>query len=198
MTSSPQTQPFSGIPAPVAGVTGGQGLPQGVASVEGSTGNVVITPPSNVFQLRKGDIPQAFQTYEYFHSNTDYSRISIVAQTGGPFLLAVETAPNTVIRGLDIRAGGTLFIDTNNVIVDTSLQVNGNLVVSGTPPTGGVMQAVEVAAGFVLHTAPTPVVGAGVVAAGNTTIAINGAAVNTLDWVINIGGTNYRVRLFTP
>lgn len=195
--TQPQVQPLSGIPTPVVGVTGGQGLPQGVASVEGSTGNVVITPPSNVVQFRKGDIPQALQVYEYFHSNTDFSRIEMVAQTGGPFLLGVQTAPNTVIRGLDIVASGTLFIDTNNVQVNTSLQINNaNLVVTGVPNAGGIIQTVELAAQFALLTGTQPTPVAGVVALGNLTAVANPATTNTLDWVISIGSANYRVRLY--
>lgn len=189
MTSQPQTQIGSGIPAPVTGVTGGQGLPQGVASVEGSTGNVVITPPSNVVQFRKGAIPQSLQVYEYFNSNTDYSRIALNASTGGPFQVAVETAPNTVIRGLDINAGGSLFINTDNVFVNTSMQISTNLVVSGQTQVG------EIIAAEVLLNAPTGVGVAGTVALGNSTLAAV-AGTHILDWVVNVNGTAYRVQLF--
>lgn len=189
--TQPQVQPLSGIPTPVVGVTGGQGLPQGVASVEGSTGNVVITPPSNVVQFRKGDIPQALQVYEYFHSNTDFSRIEMVAQTGGPFLLGVQTAPNTVIRGLDIVASGSLFIDTNNVHINTALEVTGNVVID----SPSILQVGEVSAGFILLQNPTPAPTGTTIALGNSTLAAV-AGTHMLDWVINIGGTAFRVQLF--
>jgi hypothetical protein len=185
------TQPGSGIPQPVPGVTGGQGLPQGVASVEGSTGNVVITPPSNVLQVRKGVFPQSFQVYEYFNNNTDFSRIALNAQTGGPFQIAVETDPPSVIRGLDINAGGSLFINTDNVFVNTSVQIMGNLVVAGT----GIIESVEVATSFVFLQGATPAPAAGVMALGNSTLpTIPGVAM--LDWIVNFGGTAYRVHLY--
>jgi hypothetical protein len=114
MSSSPQTQPLSGIPTPVAGVTGGQGLPQGVASVDGGTGNVVIAPPSNVVQQRKGDIPQSFQNYEYFHSNTDFVRIALQTATGGPEFIGVQAAPLTVLRDLIIGTTGNLRLNSGN------------------------------------------------------------------------------------
>src|SRR5215831_5998456 len=99
------TQPaFSGAPAPVQGVTGGPGLPQGVAGVEGSTGNVVITPPSNTFQLSKGDSPQSLQVYEFYHSNLDNVRIELLTATGGPETIGVRAAPTSVTRDLNIVA----------------------------------------------------------------------------------------------
>jgi hypothetical protein len=98
---------FSGIPAPVQGVTGGQGLPQGTASIEGSTGNVVITPPSNVLQLRKGAIPQSLQIYETYSSATDYIRLSVSSNTGGPFRIRTEEAGSGVARPLNLGAGNT-------------------------------------------------------------------------------------------
>jgi hypothetical protein len=190
------TQPGSGIPQPVPGVTGGQGLPQGVASVEGSTGNVVITPPSNVIQVRKGVIPQSLQVYEYFNNNTDFSRIALNAQTGGPFQLSVETDPSSVVRGLEINAGGTLFINTDAVQVNTSMQVNGNLVVTGVPNTGGIVQTVELSAQFALLTGTQATPLAGVFALGNLTTPPLGGVVNVLDWVISVGSANYRIHLW--
>lgn len=97
------TQPInSGAPQPVQGVTGGPGINQGTASVDPGTGALVFHPqPANVVQVR-GSTPGAFQVYEYFHTNTDFARLSLNAQVGGPFQLAVETQPPTVHRGLQI------------------------------------------------------------------------------------------------
>jgi hypothetical protein len=191
------TQPVgSGAPAPVQGVTGGPGLPQGVASVDGTTGNVVISPPNNTVQFRKTDSPQSLQIYEYFHNPTDFARVSLNAQTGGPFQLAVETEPPSVIRGLEINAGGTLFINTDAVQVNTSFQVNGNLVVAGVPNTGGIVQTVELATQFALLTGTQATPVAGVFGLGNLTTPALPAAVNVLDWVISIGSENFRVRLY--
>jgi hypothetical protein len=195
--SSKVTQPpGSGQPKPVQGVTGGPGLPQGVASVDGSTGNVVISPPNNTVQFRKTDSPQALQIYEYFHSTIDFARVSINAQTGGPFELAVETEPPGVVRGLDISAGGSLFINTDNVIVNTSVQINGNLVVAGAPAASGIVQAVQLSSQYALLTGTQVTPLAGVVGLGNLTTPPAGGATNTLDWVISIGTANYRVRLY--
>lgn len=130
--------PFSGAPAPVQGVTGGPGLPQGVASVDGTTGNVIVAPPNNTIQFKKTDTPQSLQVYEYSHSTTDFARISLNAQTGGPFQLAVETAPAGTLRDLAIlspqninvtaattvtiasQAGATAISGTNGVNLTTS------------------------------------------------------------------------------
>lgn len=105
--------PFSGAPVPVSGVTGGPAVLGGQVSNDPSSGNVVISPnPGNALQIRKSSTPQAFQVYEYFNSNTDYSRISLNTQSGGPFQLAVETAPGSVIRDLQLIATGNILIPT--------------------------------------------------------------------------------------
>lgn len=197
MTSG--AQPISaGAPVPVQGVTGGPGLPQGVASVDGSTGNVVITPPNNTIQVRKTDSPQALQLYEFFHTNIDFARLSLNAQTGGPFQLAVETAPSGLIRGLQINAGGSLFINTSSLIVNTSQQINGNLLVTGTFPAAGIIQAIELTSQFAIFTGTQAIPTGSNLGLGNLTAAPNVGATNTLDWIISIGATNYRVRLYTP
>jgi hypothetical protein len=109
------TQPInSGAPTPVQGVTGGPGLPSGVAGVEGSTGNVVITPPSNTFQLRKGDSPQALQVYEFYHSQTDNVRIELATAVGGPEFIGVRAAPAGVIRNLRVGTTGDLILNTGS------------------------------------------------------------------------------------
>jgi len=101
------TQPInSGAPTPVQGVTGGPGLPQGVAGVEGTTGNVVVTPPSNTLQVRKGDSPQSIQVYEFYHSQTDNVRLELLTATGGPETIGVRAAPAGVTRDLNIVASG--------------------------------------------------------------------------------------------
>lgn len=119
------TQPIgAGQPHPVQGVTGGPGLPQGVASVDGTTGNVVISPPNNTVQFRKTDSPQALQIYEYFHNATDFSRLALNAQTGGPFQIEVETQPPGVIRDLVISASGTVTIQASELFVPETLSAN--------------------------------------------------------------------------
>jgi hypothetical protein len=124
------TQPIgSGAPTPVQGVTGGPGLPQGTASIDGETGNVVIQPPGNTVQIKKTDSPQSLQVYEYFHTNTDFARIALDAQIGGPFSIDVETEPPSVIRGVEINAGGSLAINTNNVLIQTSVHITSTLIV---------------------------------------------------------------------
>jgi len=109
--TSPQ---FSGIPTPVAGVTGGQGLPAGVAAVDGSTGNVVIQPPNNVIQQQKGAIPQTFQVYETFTNNSNYIRVSLSASAGGPFRLRTEFAGSGVARPLVLGTGNTDYWQIDN------------------------------------------------------------------------------------
>lgn len=114
------TQPLgSGAPIPVVGVTGGPGLPQGTASIEGDTGNVVISPPSNTIQVKKTNVPQVFQIYEYYASVTDFSRISLNTQTSGPFQLAVETQPPGVLRSLWIISKGTIVLSGGNLLFGT-------------------------------------------------------------------------------
>src|SRR5262252_7004443 len=119
--TSPQ---FSGIPTPVAGVTGGQGLPAGVAAVDGSTGNVVIQPPNNVIQQQKGAIPQTFQVYETFTNNSNYIRVSLSAFTGGPFRLRTEFAGSGVARPLVLGTGNTDILTFQ--ASDTSIHSIGN------------------------------------------------------------------------
>ena len=192
------TQPIgAGQPKPVQGVTGGPGLPQGVASVDGTTGNVVISPPNNAIQIRKTDSPQSLQLYEYFHNATDFARLALNAQTGGPFELAVETDPTSVIRGLDISAGGTLFINTSSVQINTSVQINNaNLVVTGAPNGGGIIEGTELAGQFLLLTGTQATPIPGVFALGNLTTPPVGGVINVLDWVISVGSSNYRVHLW--
>lgn len=105
------TQPIgSGAPAPVSGVTGGPGLPQGVASVDGGTGNVIISPPSNTIEQKKTNVPQSLLVYEYFGSNTDFVRIGLQTQTNGPEFIGVTVAPAGVIRDLTIGTTGNLLL----------------------------------------------------------------------------------------
>lgn len=102
------TEPInSGAPDPVFGVIGGP-VAGGGGVIDNNTGNIILSPPGNTTQFQAGSNPQAIQVYEYFVSATDYSRISIVAQTGGPFLIAVETAPAGIARGLIISATGPI------------------------------------------------------------------------------------------
>ena len=93
--------PFSGQPAPVAGVTGGPTLVPGQVSLDTGTGNLVVHPDNNVTQYRKGAVPQALQVYESFTSNTVYRRIALNTNTNGPFQLRVEMNP-TNFESLDI------------------------------------------------------------------------------------------------
>lgn len=131
MTSGVQP-PSSGAPVPVAGVTGGPPVLGGQISNDPNTGNVVIAPnPGQVLQVRKGNNPTALQVYEYFHTNTDYSRIALNSQTNGPFSLAVETAPSTVIRALQLNANGNLLIATANVTLTPTLLTVPNLTATG-------------------------------------------------------------------
>jgi hypothetical protein len=103
------TQPLgSGAPVPVSGVTGGPGLPQGVASVDGGTGNVIISPPSNTIEQKKTDAPQALLVYEFFHSNTDFVRVGLQTQTNGPEFIGVTVAPSGVLRDLVVGTSGNL------------------------------------------------------------------------------------------
>lgn len=105
------TQPInSGAPIPVQGVTGGPGLPQGVASVDGGTGNVIISPPSNTIEQKKTDSPQSLLVYEYFHSNTDFVRVGLQTQTNGPEFVGVTVQPPGVIRDLTVGTTGNLLL----------------------------------------------------------------------------------------
>lgn len=101
----------SGAPQPVAGVTGGPPVLGGQISNDPNDGSVVVSPnPGNVLQIRKGSQPTALQVYEYSHSPTDFSRLALNSQAGGPFQLAVETQPPTVVRDLQILAPGVVTI----------------------------------------------------------------------------------------
>jgi len=124
------TQPaFSGAPQPVQGVTGGPGLPQGVASVEGSTGNVVVSPPANTLQIRKGASPQSIQVYEFYNSATDNVRIELLTQTNGPEFIGVRTAPGNVARDLRIGTTNDIFIATGgNATGQWRFTAAGNLI----------------------------------------------------------------------
>lgn len=113
--------PFSGAPVPVPGVTGGPPVLGGQIGNDPNDGSVVISPnPGQVLQVRKGNNPTALQVYEYFHTSTDYSRIALNSQTNGPFQLAVETAPTSVIRELDINANGVIRITGGGNVFVTS------------------------------------------------------------------------------
>lgn len=112
--TQPGSPPNSGQPPPVQGVTGGPPVFGGQISNDPQNGNIVIAPnPGNVLQVRKGNVPQAIQVYEYFNTNTDYSRLALNTQTGGPFQLAVETAPSGLIRGLSILSNSDLVFNLN-------------------------------------------------------------------------------------
>jgi len=119
------TQPIgSGAPTPVQGVTGGPGIPSGVGGVEQPSGNVVFTPPSNTFQLRKGSSPQALQVYEFYNSPTDNVRIELAAATGGPEFIGVRAAPSGVVRVLIVGSTGNIQIAPSNtgtpIIISTT------------------------------------------------------------------------------
>lgn len=135
------TQPInSGAPAPVQGVTGGPGLNPGVAGVEGSTGNVVITPPSNTFQLRKGDSPQSLQVYEFYHSNLDNVRIELLTATGGPEFIGVRAAPAGVVRNLRVGTTGNLILNAGNADWWTIDATTGQLFMTGAAATSGTIR----------------------------------------------------------
>lgn len=131
MTSGLQP-PQSGAPTPVMGVTGGPGINNGTASIDPSNGALVFHPqPANVVQVR-GSTPGAFQVYEYFHTNTDFSRLTLEAQTGGPFIIAAETDPTTVIRGIDLNtAGGPLIVTASQTQFSSDIVAGGNITASG-------------------------------------------------------------------
>lgn len=109
--TQPAAPPNSGAPQPVQGVTGGPAVFGGQISNDPNDGSIVVAPnPGNVFQLRKGNNPQALQIYERFTSNTIYTRLGFYAQLNGPFLITTEFsggAPQGA-RELDINAGTTL------------------------------------------------------------------------------------------
>lgn len=113
-------QIFSGAPLPVSGVTGGPGLPQGVASVDGTTGNVQISPPSNTIQQKKGASPQSLQVYEFDGGPTSFARLALNAQTGGPFQLAVEVQPPGTIRALQINSNSSITLNCTAVSVPSA------------------------------------------------------------------------------
>jgi len=96
------TQPInSGAPQPVQGVTGGPGLNNGSASIDPGTGNIVFTPPGNAVEIKKS--PSAFNLYEYFNSNSDYTRLQLATAVGGPESVLVQSQPTSVVR--DLRIG---------------------------------------------------------------------------------------------
>ena len=96
--------PHSGIPQPVPGVTGGPGLNSGNASIDPGTGNIVLTPPGNAVEIKKA--PSQLNVYEYFNSNTDFARLALATQTGGPETIGVQAQPPSVNRDLQIVAAG--------------------------------------------------------------------------------------------
>jgi len=100
------TQPInSGAPTPVQGVTGGPPVLGGQIGSDPVSGNVVINPnPGNAVQLKKS--PSAFDVFEYFNSNTDYSRLSMTTALGGPDQVGIVSQPPSVTRDLQILASG--------------------------------------------------------------------------------------------
>lgn len=189
-------QPFNaGAPQPVMGVTGGPGINSGTASVDPGSGALVFHPqPANVVQVR-GSTPGAFQVYEYFHTNTDFSRLTLEAQAGGPFIIAVETDPTTVIRDLDINTpgnvvitpGGSISLNGTGVGVAGNFQVNGasqfqsNVTIVGTTQfTGNITIG---AASGTAYTAPPVITGPGsmfvataTTLAGYIVVSLNGGS----------------------
>lgn len=157
--TQPPNPPFSGIPQPVQGVTGGPPTLGGQLGNDPQTGNVVISPnPGNATQIRKGSSPQALQVYEYFNSNTDYSRLSLNSQAGGPFQLAVETAPPTVVRELDIigtpvRIPNLALSQTQTLLAaDTPLPTSTQTTLISTP---SLQPGFYLVTGMVVYGSPT-------------------------------------------
>lgn len=146
------TQPInSGAPVPVPGVTGGPAVLGGQLSNDPNDGSVVVAPnPGNVLQVRKGNQPTAFQVYEYFHSNTDFSRIALNSQTNGPFQLAVETLPTSVVRDLQIIANGIITIQASQVNMPESLAVNQVLTGTVNAGAGGTLNLAGNASPFAI------------------------------------------------
>jgi hypothetical protein len=112
-------------------VTGGPGINQGTASINPGNGNLTLTPPGNAVEIKKA--PSAFNVYEYFNSNSDYSNISLQAQVGGPYLLTVQSQPTSVSRDLNISAGGSGVVRilsnltvTNGITAPVSLSIQTN------------------------------------------------------------------------
>lgn len=102
----------AGKPVPVMGVTGGPAVLNGTISQEPGSGSLILASnPSNVVQVRKGSSPQSFQVYEYYVSNSDFSRIAINTQAGGPFQIALESQPPGIVRALDIVSNGPVRIN---------------------------------------------------------------------------------------
>lgn len=131
--------PFSGAPIPVPGVTGGPPVLGGQIGNDPNDGSLVIQPnPGNVLQIRKGSQPTALQLYEFFTSNTVYSRLAFNTQTNGPFIIATESQPS-VVRELDINASGALKIQSGNASITLNpngtnalvLAANGNATFTG-------------------------------------------------------------------
>jgi len=109
----------SGAPTPVQGVTGGPNL-GGNATIDGG-GNIVLTPPSNAVEIKKG--PSALNVYEYFNSLTDYARLSLQTANGGPEVLGVFTQPPGINRDLNLVTSGTGIVRINGTPLVTGTQV---------------------------------------------------------------------------
>lgn len=187
------TQPInSGAPIPVQGVTGGPGLPVGAASIDGTTGNIVLTPPSNTIQQKKTDSPQAFQIYEFFHSDSDFVRISLATATGGPEFIGVEVFPAGVLRDLVVGTSGSLFLSAGAATRWSIIGTSGEL-----SPTGNglldigdfahLVRNVFVAAAYIqtqgagsFHYGGTGVPLAGLGANGDFYFRVDGAALTTI------------------
>lgn len=135
------TQPLgSGAPDPVQGVTGGPGLPQGVASVDGGTGNVIISPPSNTIEQKKTTVPQTLFVYERFISNADFVRIGLQTQTNGPEIIGVSVQPPGTLRDLVVGTTGNLRLNAGASDRWSISGTDGSLtpVVTGTQVIGSV------------------------------------------------------------
>lgn len=187
------TQPIrSGAPVPVQGVTGGPGLNSGNASIDSGTGNIILTPPGNAVEIKKA--PSAFNVYEYFNSNADNVRLTMLTATGGPEFIGVQATPTSVARNLVIGTTAQIQFAPGNAsqwVMDGAANFYPQVSL-GTSSVGNATHIINQIFGSLISFG-----GSGtLIAAGNQTAAPNAGAVNGLDWVISVGAAQWRIRLY--
>jgi hypothetical protein len=108
----------------------------------------ILRDAPNVIAQRNGSSPQESRIYGTFTNPSNYERLSIKSQAGGPFVIGTESAGAGAARGLAVATSGStrLTINTSgDVGIGTTsptekLHVIGNVKISGTvEPLQGVV-----------------------------------------------------------
>jgi len=134
----------SGIPDPVQGVTGGEGLPQGSAIIDPVTGSIVFSPSNNAVEVRTGQSAQTLLIYNRFTSATIFERLELFFLNDVAFIQTRSAGLGQLTRELRIGTAGTADLDfiTGGVVHWSIDGTSGSLTSSGAEAIGSIADPV--------------------------------------------------------